>query len=97
MLVLATAIADLLHLGRRDLFAWANLAALAAGIALAFLVPVSKNRVSASCLLVSLGASGVPLLVGGQPPPALHRALPAPGGGAGGIPCGRARTLRVSL
>jgi fucose 4-O-acetylase-like acetyltransferase len=59
MLVLATAIADLLHIGRRDLFGWANLAALAAGIALAFLVPVSKNRVSASYVLVSLGASGV--------------------------------------
>ncbi len=59
MLVLATAIADLLHLGRKDLFAWANLAALAAGIALAFLVPVSKNRVSASYVLVSLGASGI--------------------------------------
>ena len=58
-LILATAIVDLLHLGRKDLFAWASLAALAAGIALAFLVPVSKNRVSASYVLVSLGASGV--------------------------------------
>lgn len=59
MLVLATAVADLLHLGRKGLFAGANLAALAAGIALAFVVPVSKNRVSASYVLVSLGASGV--------------------------------------
>jgi len=58
MLVLATAIADLLHLGGKDLFAWANLAALAVGIALAFVVPISKNRVSASYVLVSLGASG---------------------------------------
>jgi predicted acyltransferase len=59
MLVLATAIADLLHIGRKDLFAWANLAGLAVGIALAFVVPVSKNRVSASYVLVSLGASGI--------------------------------------
>ena len=59
MLVLATAVADLLHLGRKRLFPLANLAALAAGIALAFVVPVSKNRVSASYVLVSLGASGV--------------------------------------
>jgi predicted acyltransferase len=59
MLVLATAIADLLHSSRKDHFAWANLAALASGIALAFVVPVSKNRVSASYVLVSLGASGI--------------------------------------
>lgn len=61
MLIIATAVSDLWHVrpnGKR-LFALASLVALAVGIALSFLVPVSKNRVSASYVLISLGASGL--------------------------------------
>jgi hypothetical protein len=65
LLMLATALADLalglrgavpaLH-GLRNL-AWATALTLASGLALALWVPVSKNRVSASYILISLGAS----------------------------------------
>jgi predicted acyltransferase len=61
MLIMATALSDLWHIrpqGKR-LFAPASLSALAFGMALAFLVPVSKNRVSSSYVLISLGASGL--------------------------------------
>ncbi len=60
MLVAATVLAD----GRQERGGSARLAVesvavLAAGVALALLSPVSKNRVSASYVLVSLGAGGV--------------------------------------
>ncbi len=61
MLILATALADLYYLNRPRIgrFAAAGGLALAAGIGLAFLSPISKNRVSASYVLVSLGASAL--------------------------------------
>ena len=65
MLVLGTAIADLWHrrAERKSALLWTSLAALGAGAALAYflptLAPISKNRVSASYVLVSLGASGL--------------------------------------
>jgi predicted acyltransferase len=61
MLILGTVLADLFHdahQGRRW-FPWAVYLTLLAGIALAFLVPVSKNRVSASYILISTGISGI--------------------------------------
>ena len=61
MLILSTGLADLYHdqpRGRKRYF-WATLLTLAAGTALAIWSPVSKNRVSASYVLVSLGASGI--------------------------------------
>jgi len=61
MLILATALADLFHdegLGQRY-FPAASLLVLLAGLALALVVPVSKNRVSASYDLVTLGISGL--------------------------------------
>jgi predicted acyltransferase len=58
LLILATALADLFHgPSRRRWFPLAGALALALGLALALVVPVSKNRVSASYVLVSLGAS----------------------------------------
>jgi predicted acyltransferase len=60
MLILATVFGDLLHdATRRNYFPLASALTLAAGILLAFLVPVSKNRVSASYDLVALGLSGL--------------------------------------
>jgi len=61
MLILSTALADLLHGSDRAkrIFPWVSVAVLASGIALAFLSPVSKNRVSASYVLISLGASAL--------------------------------------
>lgn len=61
MLILSTALADLFHdktLGRR-FFSAASLVVLLSGLALALIVPVSKNRVSASYVLVTLGISGL--------------------------------------
>ncbi len=61
MLILATVLADLFHdqaRGRRW-FAWAAGLSLAAGALLAVWAPVSKNRVSASYVLISLGASAL--------------------------------------
>jgi predicted acyltransferase len=57
MLILATALADLYHDAPRvqRAFSWAGAALLAAGLALSFLTPISKNRVSAPYVLVSLG------------------------------------------
>jgi predicted acyltransferase len=61
MLILATALADLYFEskagGRRYQLAAAGV--LVFGIALAFSVPVSKNRVSASYVLISLGTAGL--------------------------------------
>jgi predicted acyltransferase len=57
MLILATALADLFHDAPRGrgAFSWVGAALLAAGLGLSFLIPVSKNRVSAPYVLVSLG------------------------------------------
>jgi predicted acyltransferase len=56
MLILATALGDLFHApARRKYFGWAALLLLAMGIALAAFAPVSKNRVSSSYVLISLG------------------------------------------
>ncbi len=62
MLILATALGDLFHDdrsrgGRR--YAGAVALVLVLGIALSFWVPVSKNRISASYVLISLGNSGL--------------------------------------
>jgi predicted acyltransferase len=61
MLILGTALADLFHdTGRwKKYFPWASLGVLAAGIALAIFVPVSKHRVSSSYVLITLGASAL--------------------------------------
>jgi predicted acyltransferase len=61
MLVLSTVVADFWRKrGRRELpVAASGSLALAAGIALTVIVPISKNRVSASYVLVSLGASSL--------------------------------------
>jgi len=59
MLVMATALGDLFHdvsKGRRW-FPAASAGVLVLGLLLAFIVPVSKNRVSASYVLIALGAS----------------------------------------
>ena len=61
MLILATALADLYHdetRGRRA-YPWVALLVTVAGLALAFLVPVSKTRASASYALLSLGLSAL--------------------------------------
>ena len=61
MLILASVLADLFHdeaRGRRW-FGWAAGLTLAAGALLALWAPVSKNRVSASYVLISLGASAL--------------------------------------
>ncbi len=60
MLLLATALADLYHAGQLRRYGLASAAVLILGLGLALLgVVVSKNRVSASYVLVSLGASGL--------------------------------------
>ena len=60
MLLLATALADLYHAGQLRWYGLASTAVLILGLGLAVLgVVVSKNRVSASYVLVSLGASGL--------------------------------------
>ena len=60
MLVLATVLAEERSRPRGNLrFFAGSLGALVAGLALALVSPVSKNRVSASYVLVSLGAGGV--------------------------------------
>jgi predicted acyltransferase len=59
MLVMATALGDLFHdvpKGRRW-FPAVSAGVLVLGLLLAFIVPVSKNRVSASYVLIALGAS----------------------------------------
>jgi predicted acyltransferase len=60
MLILGTALADLFHdTGKRKWFYWASLAILIVGIGLAFLLPVSKHRVSSTYVLISLGISAL--------------------------------------
>ena len=64
MMILGTALADLFHAeGKRKLFAWASLGVLAVGIGLAFLLPVSKHRVSSSYVLITLGISALLFLL----------------------------------
>ena len=65
MLILGTALVDLFHdegRGRR-IFPWTALGVLGAGIGLAFILPVSKNRVSSSYVLISLGISALIFLL----------------------------------
>ncbi len=60
MMILATVLADLFHdPARRKFFTPASVLALVIGIALAFFLPLSKNRVSSSYVLISLGVSGL--------------------------------------
>jgi predicted acyltransferase len=60
MLILSTVLADFYHdPSRRKLYPWLGLISLAAGIALMFAVPVSKNRASASYVLITVGASAL--------------------------------------
>ena len=61
MLILATALADLYFETKQGdhKYLLTSAAVLVSGIILAFFVSVSKNRVSASYVLVSLGASGL--------------------------------------
>ena len=61
MLILSTVIADIWKKSRVSEVGVAgpSAAALAAGLLLAAVAPISKNRVSASYVLVSLGASGL--------------------------------------
>jgi predicted acyltransferase len=65
MLILGTALADLFHGDERakKAFPWVSLAVLAAGIALAFFSPVSKHRVSAPYVLISLGIGALLFLL----------------------------------
>jgi predicted acyltransferase len=65
MLILATALADLYNnqeRGRKSFFV-ASLLTLAIGTALTVWVPISKNRVSASYVLVSLGVSSILFII----------------------------------
>jgi predicted acyltransferase len=60
MMIVATVFADLFHTSTtRKFFLPACLLALAGGLLLAVLFPVSKNRVSISYVLISLAASGL--------------------------------------
>ena len=61
LLILSTVLADLFYDRKRSSrgFVAGCVLALAAGLALAIWLPVSKNRVSATYILVSLGASGL--------------------------------------
>ncbi len=61
MLILATALGDLYFDERRSRYAYpiAFAGATAAGLALALLVPLSKDRASASYVILSLGLSGL--------------------------------------
>ncbi len=61
MLILSTVIADVWRKSRISEVgvAWPSLLALAAGLLLSLVAPISKNRVSSSYVLVSLGASGL--------------------------------------
>lgn len=60
LLIIATVLGDLFHNdGNRKYFPFAALLSLLAGFALARFIPISKNRVSASYDLITLGISGM--------------------------------------
>jgi predicted acyltransferase len=60
MLILSTVVADLYHEAtRRRFYPWLCLIFLTVGVGLALAVPVSKNRVSASYVLITVGASAL--------------------------------------
>jgi predicted acyltransferase len=61
MLILATALSDLLQDKSRGtkIFPWASLFIMLLGAGLSIVVPVSKHRVSASYVLITLGASAL--------------------------------------
>lgn len=60
LLIIATVFGDLFHNEtRRKYFPWVSLLFLIIGLALTGFVPVSKNRVSASYDLITLGFSGI--------------------------------------
>lgn len=61
MLILATALADLYHDERlsRRAYPLASIGMVVAGLALATLVPLSKDRASASYVVLSIGLSGL--------------------------------------
>lgn len=61
MMILGTVLADVFHGSERSrrLFPLASLVALAGGLLLAVLFPISKHRVSSSYVLVTLGASAL--------------------------------------
>jgi len=61
MLILATVLADFFHSQDRQkrLFPWMVALTLVGGWVLTWVIPLSKNRVSASYILFSLGASGL--------------------------------------
>lgn len=60
LLILSTVLGDIFQdRTRRRTFPWISLAFLVCGFLLAFLVPVSKNRVSASYDLITLGFSAM--------------------------------------
>ncbi|HVO39779.1 MAG TPA: heparan-alpha-glucosaminide N-acetyltransferase domain-containing protein [Spirochaetia bacterium] len=61
MLILSTVIADVWRRNRVGEIgaAWPSAVSLAGGLLLSLVAPISKNRVSASYVLVSLGASGL--------------------------------------
>ena len=60
ILILSTVLGDIFQdQDRRKLFPWISLAFLLGGFALTILVPVSKNRVSATYDLITVGFSGL--------------------------------------
>jgi predicted acyltransferase len=61
MLILATVMADFYHekMHLRRFYPLVGIVILGLGIALMFMVPISKNRVSASYVLITVGASAV--------------------------------------
>lgn len=60
MLILSTVLAELFHDAQSvKWFYWITLAITIIGIALAFLLPISKHRVSSTYVLVSTGVSGM--------------------------------------
>jgi len=65
MLLLATALSDLYHrpTPNKVVFTLASALLLTAGVLLAFWIPISKNRVSSTYVLVSLGLSGLMLII----------------------------------
>jgi predicted acyltransferase len=65
MLILGTALANLFHgdFRAKKAFPWVAMAILVAGVALAFLLPISKHRVSASYVLTTLGISALLFVV----------------------------------